>query len=93
MALGVNPTITFLIDISVNTALSRIVSRPGRNRIDDESFEFHSRVRKAYLSLQQNQPNRIFIINGEQEIHDVHEEIKKILKEKFSIFSRLVRLD
>ena len=92
-ALGVNPTITFLIDISVNTALSRIVSRPGRNRIDDESFEFHSRVRKAYLSLQQNQPNRIFIINGEQEIHGVHEEIKKILKEKFSIFSRLVRLD
>ena len=92
-ALGVIPTITFLIDISVNTALSRIIERPGRNRIDDESFEFHNRVRKSYLSLYKNQSNRIFLIDGEKSIDDVQKEIRKILKNRFSIFKRLEKFE
>ena len=53
-ALGVIPTITFLIDISVNTALSRIIERPGRNRIDDESD-----ITSVYGDLaRQRDPNR-----------------------------------
>ena len=92
-ALEVIPTITFLIDISVNTALSRIIERPGRNRIDDESFEFHNRVRKSYLSLYKKQGNRIFLIDGEKSINDVQRDIRKILKSRFSIFKRLEKFD
>tara|TARA_Y100001970_G_C14134699_1_gene803659 strand:+ start:635 stop:1273 length:639 start_codon:yes stop_codon:yes gene_type:complete len=91
-ALGIIPTVTFLIDISVNTALSRIIERPGRNRIDDESFEFHSRVRKSYLSLHNKQPNRICLIDGEKDIDSVQSEIRRTLRNRFSIFKRLDKL-
>ena len=86
--LGLMPNVTILLDISVNTALSRIVERPGRNKIDDESFDFHSRVKKAYLSIAKN-AQRVHIINGEDEELEVHEKIKKCLSTNFSIFSRL----
>ena len=86
--LGLMPNVTILLDISVNTALSRIVERPGRNKIDDESFDFHTRVKKAYLGIAKDSP-RVHIINGEDEEGNVHQEIKKCLSKNFSIFSRL----
>ena len=86
--LGLMPNVTILLDISVNTALSRIVERPGRNKIDDESFDFHTRVKKAYLGIAKDSP-RVHIINGEDEEVNVHQEIKKCLSKNFSIFSRL----
>ena len=73
--------------------MSRIIERPGRNRIDDESFEFHNRVRKSYLSLYKKQGNRIFLIDGEKSINDVQRDIRKILKSRFSIFKRLEKFD
>ena len=88
-ALGLYPNTTFLFDISVNTALSRIVERPGRNRIDDESFDFHSRVKSAYLEIARNSSNRVHLISGEEDIEAVHEQIKEILSKNYSIFSRL----
>lgn len=86
--LGLMPNVTILLDISVNTALSRIVERPGRNKIDDESFDFHTRVKKAYLGIAKESP-RVHIINGEDDQENVHQEIKKCLSNNFSIFSRL----
>jgi len=86
--LGVYPNVTILLDISVNTALSRIVERPGRNKIDDESFEFHSRVKKAYLGIAEKS-SCVHVINGEEDELVVHENIKKCLSSNFSIFSRL----
>ena len=86
--LGLIPNATILLDISVNTALSRIVERPGRNKIDDESFDFHSRVKKAYLGIAKDS-SRVHIINGEDEEAEVHDKIKRCLSTNFSIFSRL----
>ena len=86
--LGLMPNVTILLDISVNTALSRIVERPGRNKIDDESFDFHTRVKKAYLGIAKDSP-RVHVINGEDEEGNVHQEIKNCLSKNFSIFSRL----
>ncbi len=90
-ALGLTPNVTFLLDISVNTALSRIVERPGRNKIDDESFDFHTRVKKAYLEIAKQSSNRVYLVDGEQDTKIVHENIKKILSSNYSIFSRLSR--
>lgn len=86
--LGLIPNVTILLDISVNTALSRIVQRPGRNKIDDESFDFHSRVKKAYLGIAKDSP-RVHIIDGEDNEAEVHDKIKSCLSKNFSIFSRL----
>ncbi len=86
--LGLIPNVTILLDISVNTALSRIVERPGRNRIDDESFDFHSRVKKAYLGIAKDSP-RVHVIDGEDNELEVHEKVKDCLSKNFSIFSRL----
>jgi len=86
--LGLIPNVTILLDISVNTALSRIVERPGRNKIDDESFDFHTRVKKAYLGIAKDSP-RVHIIDGEDNESEVHNKIKSCLAKNFSIFSRL----
>ena len=80
-----------MLEISVNTALIIIVERPGRNKIDDESFDFHSRVRKAYLEIAKQSSNRVYVVYGEDGPDVVHNKIKTILSDNYSIFSRLLK--
>ena len=43
---GLAPDLTILLDLDPEIGLSR---RTNRNRLDDESLEFHKRVRQGFL--------------------------------------------
>lgn len=78
---GLQPDITFVIDLPVASALARLlqryVDRPGQShdRIECESIEFHEKVRAAYLALAKEFPQRIKIIDGLKPMEDVHHDI------------------
>jgi dTMP kinase len=77
---GLQPDITVLIDIDLETSSDRFRRRNERSasaetRIDDESAAFHARVRDGYLALAGQYPERIVVVSGAENIADVAQEI------------------
>ncbi|HNX00549.1 MAG TPA: dTMP kinase [Candidatus Cloacimonadota bacterium] len=68
------PDITFLIDVPVKTGLSRIESRV-LDRLEQEDFAFHQKVRKKFLFIAKRNPKRFIVINGKLDIETIHEQI------------------
>jgi len=63
------PDLTLLIDIDLETSLKRARTRnqfsgKAETRMDDQSVEFHRKVREAYLQLAAAEPLRIRLIDG-----------------------------
>lgn len=77
------PDLTFYIDLDPKVGLSRIVKREKYDRLDQEAFDFHTRVREGYLLVSQMYPSRIITIDGTQTIETIESiiisEIKKRL--------------
>ncbi len=66
---GLTPDITFLIDVDLDTALARTRERnaasgAGETRMDDESREFHRKVRDAYFTIAEQNAGRFRVIDG-----------------------------
>jgi dTMP kinase len=79
---GLRPATTILIDIDLETSLSRARRRNERygqseSRIDDESAAFHDSVRRGYLALAEAEPARFIVIDGRVPIVDVARRIRE----------------
>jgi dTMP kinase len=66
---GLTPDLTLLIDLDVASGLERARARnaggsAGETRMDDQSLEFHRKVREAYLALAKQYASRFRIIDG-----------------------------
>jgi dTMP kinase len=72
-----NPDLTFLIDIEPAMGLSRL---EGKDRIENEEIQFHTRVRNAYLGIAAQAADRIRIIDGNREKEEIAREILEITK-------------
>lgn len=67
------PDITLYFDVNPEIGLGRINQDAGReiNRLDEESVNFHYKVREGYLLLLSKSPERIRLINAENELNEV----------------------
>ena len=61
VSLGLNPQLTFLIDLPVTEALRRA---EGTDRIEREVVEFHERVRRGFLAIAKAEPERVKLLDG-----------------------------
>jgi dTMP kinase len=66
---GLTPDLTLLIDVDVEMGLARMRARNvsgqlNETRLDDESQEFHSKVRDAYLTIARQHAGRFRVIDG-----------------------------
>ena len=70
------PHLTFLLDLSVEEGLKRAKARNDKeNRFESKGLDFHLSVRKSYLELASNYPNRIKIIDASGTAEEVQEKI------------------
>ncbi len=76
---GVWPDCTLLIDVPVAVGLERARNRGRKDRIEQESIDFHERVRQGFLGLAVAEPSRIYLISGEAPIEDVHQKICRVV--------------
>ncbi len=81
---GLRPDVTVLIDIDLETSLARAKKRNARigqseSRIDDESAAFHDAVRRGYLALAANEPERFLVIDGRTDVGGVYARIQEAL--------------
>jgi dTMP kinase len=55
---GLAPDVTILLDVPVAEGLARKGAQFDRNRFEDETLEFHERIRDGYLALAATEPAR-----------------------------------
>lgn len=81
---GLTPDLTILLDIDPETSLARAASRnqataSTETRLDDESKDFHTRVRGGYLALANACPERILVVDGSGSPKEVANAIFELL--------------
>ncbi len=82
---GILPNVTFLIDLDGETCYSRVIKQGEADRIEKEGAVYYEKVRQAFLSLANTEPERFFIIDGNQTVDEIEKEIETILEDKFNI--------
>lgn len=73
------PDLVFLLDAPVEIGLKRIIERGEKDRFEENSHEFFSRVRKVFLERARQFPERYRVIDGSADILSVQNEIKEEL--------------
>ena len=68
--------LTFLFDTTLDVAYRRVVKNKVQDRIELEGTQFFEKVKNAYLEIGMEEPNRVKIINTNNEIHYNRELIK-----------------
>lgn len=61
------PDLTFILDVPAKIGMARAKSRRGQDvadRFEAESIAYHEALRKAYLTLAANEPERIIVVDG-----------------------------
>jgi dTMP kinase len=88
---GLVPDLTVLIDIDLETSLSRAHSRNrelsgkdvvAETRMDDQAVEFHRRVHEAYAELAVAEPRRFAVIDGRRDIQTVFNDVWRTVSER-----------
>ena len=78
---GIEPALTLLLDLPVEIGLGRARKRNAQNhcqnedRFEQESLDFHQRIRYAYLQLSNDQPQRIKVIDANGDYDTVFKRI------------------
>lgn len=76
------PDATILFDLPAEVGLARIQAtrQDEVNRLDAESLAFHNEVRNGYLQIAASNPERIHIVNADQDLEHVVVETLSILE-------------
>ena len=72
------PDITFLLDLPTQEGLRR--RGKSRDRIERRSLVYHNRVRRGYLDLARQNPQRIKVIQGQKSKSEIQKTIRQFLK-------------
>ena len=76
------PDITVLIDLDPNISLARAIERSNNEaRFEDFGVEMQIKLRKGFLTLAHEFPNRFMVIDGSRNEAEVAENISKRLHE------------
>jgi len=76
---GMRPDLTLLLDIDVETGLQRNREINKRDRLELEDVAFHEKVRKGFLEIAAQEPDRIRVISCGGSVASVHDKIKDIV--------------
>ena len=73
------PDLTLVLDVPVELGLERAGKRSQPDRFELEKTDFFNRVRQAYLSMAQQNPQRYKIIDASQSLDTVQQQIADTL--------------
>ena len=76
------PDLTLLLDLPVETGLRRVLKRGEADRFENESLRFFERVRSAYLERARQAPGRFAVIDAAVGVEDVWAQVLDVLQER-----------
>lgn len=74
------PDAVILLDLPVEVGLARASARSAPDRIENEKAGFFEKVRQAYLSRAEKDPERYFIIDASQSLEGVQAQLSSVLE-------------
>ena len=79
---GVQPHLTFYLDIDPSIGLKRAESRgSAQDRIESEKIAFHQKIRETYHKLYQQQPDRLHLLDAQKPALDVFHQAMSYLEQ------------
>ena len=92
---GLRPDFTLFLDVPIQEGLKRArkekkdFSHGKGDRLEQENFGFHQKVRKGYLALAKKEPQRIKLISGNGTIQQIHQKIcDEVMKKLKGIYHK-----
>jgi len=83
--IGVEPDLTFIIDMDPAAALSRGLARgSGEDRFEDLGLAFQEKLRTGFLALTKDFPDRCHVINGARNMDVIAAQIARIANDHLS---------
>ena len=84
---GLKPDLTVLFDVEIEESTRRTTRRStgkssnksGRDRLDIEDAEFHSRVREAYLRIARAEPERVKVVDASGPVEQTQERVREVV--------------
>lgn len=74
------PDMTIIFDLPIDVGLSRANSRSQPDRFEQESIDFFTRVRNAYLQRANQNPERYAIVDAEPDLETVQKSLFQVLE-------------
>jgi len=68
------PDLTFILDIDLDVRQRRL-GKKVLDRLEQETIEFHKRVRDGFMQMAHAEPERIILIDGNRSTDDIASEI------------------
>ena len=79
--MGIEPDKTFLLDAPIDIGMGRAKARGPADRFEVEQLDFFTRVREGFLTIAQESPSRVHIINAAQQLPAVQADLKYALEQ------------
>lgn len=80
------PDLTLLLDLPVETGLSRVATRGGQDdRYQQKNIAFHQKLRDAYASLAQKYAPRFRVVDAAQDAPAVALAIEEAVRQHFAL--------
>ena len=77
---SLRPDLTLILDIPVEIGLKRASARSDPDRFELEQVEFFERVRRGYLGIAEQDPDRCKLIDASQSLEQVQSQIANVLE-------------
>ena len=75
---GLKPDLTIVFDVDIETSLSRVGK--SKDRMESAGVDFFNRVRRGYLEIAKQEPERVKIIDSSDTIENVHKKVVEIVE-------------
>ena len=90
------PDLTFIFDIDPEVGLKRSMKRLADNALTEDRYErmglpFHQRLRNGFLELAQKYSQRCVVIDAAQDVQAIHQQVMKVVEQRFKITAKEVR--
>lgn len=83
---GLEPDLTFFIDLSPEDAFSRAHKRSNdKDRMENKDILFYQKVYSGFKAIANQKPERFVVIKGTLTIEEIQLEIKKIISKKLNL--------
>ena len=75
---GLKPDLTIVLDVDVETSQARVGAE--KDRMESAGIVFFERVRKGYLEIAKQEPERVKVVDSTQSIEDIHKQILELIQ-------------
>ena len=79
---GMQPDLTFLLDLPPQAGRARNVKAGKADRLEKQAMEFHSKVYEGYKKLAEIYPDRFIVIDADGSIEEVQARIRREFLER-----------